>query len=88
MAQFFDWCLLDQGCGYCTNPGRAVRTALVILVAFAAIYFVGFDKFQVDKVPFPTLEKGAWANRAVISLVTSVSVFTSGLSGVKDVAKD
>lgn len=87
-AQFCDWLLLDLGCGYCTNPTRAIKTSLIILVGFACIYAVGIDHFHIDKVPFEHLDKTAWPNRIAYSLVTSVAVFTSGLSGIKDIAKD
>ena len=88
IGQFSDWLLLDLGCGYCTNPSRAVRTAFIILIGFAMIYAAGIDKFHLDKVPFDGWEKTDWPNRIVFSLVTSVAVFTSGLSGIKDIAKD
>jgi len=80
--------LLDHGCGFCTNPGRAVRTALIILIGFAAIYMMEIEKFHIDKVPLEGFEKTSRPNRIVFSLVTSVAVFTSGLSGIKDIAKD
>src|SRR5262249_55815271 len=43
LTQFCDWLFLDHGCGYCTNPYRAVRTALVIMLGFAIIYTLGID---------------------------------------------
>src|SRR5262249_51532116 len=55
VAQFCDWLFLDQGCGYCTNPMRAVRAALLIMLGFALIYAAGIERFHVDegKLPFP-----------------------------------
>lgn len=87
-AQFCDWLLLDHGCGYCTNPMRAVRTAIMILIGFALIYMLAIDKFYIEKPPFADQDKASWPNRIAFSLTTSVAVFTSGLSGIKDTAKD
>jgi hypothetical protein len=89
LREFCDWLFLDLGCGYGTNPARAVRSALLIIVGFALIYLVGFDYFHVDeeKLPFPNLEKAAWPNRILISVMISVSVFISGLSGIRDLAQ-
>ena len=47
LAQFTDWLLLDLGCGYGTNPLRAVRAALVIMLAFSVIY-VAWAGMPVD----------------------------------------
>src|SRR5262249_17348587 len=30
--QFLDWLVLDVGCGYCTDPFRAVRTAALLIL--------------------------------------------------------
>jgi hypothetical protein len=89
VGQFFDWLLLDQGCGYCTNPMRAVRSALVIMLAFGLLYMAGIDHFYVDaaKRPFPDQELGSGPNRVLIGLLTSVSVFTSGFSGIREMAR-
>jgi hypothetical protein len=89
LAQFADWLLLDHGCGYCTNPYRAVRAALVIILGFGLVYMVGIENFHLDKKPFPDPDPDrlSLANRVMIGLLTSVSVFTSGLSGIRDVAK-
>ncbi len=89
LGQFADWLLLDHGCGYCTNPFRAVRAAVLIIVVFAAIYAVGIDCFTIepDKLPFGP-EKTQLNNRILIGLFKSVAVFTSGLSSVSDMAKD
>lgn len=65
-----------------------MRTALIILIGFAAIYMMEIEKFHIDKVPLEGFEKTSRPNRIVFSLVTSVAVFTSGLSGIKDIAKD
>jgi hypothetical protein len=48
LAQFFDWLLLDLGCGYGTNPLRAVRAALVIMLAFSVIYIVWAETLPVE----------------------------------------
>jgi len=87
LGQFADWLLLDHGCGYCTNPMRAVRTAGLIILIFGLLYAAGLDSFYIDKVPFETSSRDSLANRTVLGLFTSVSVFTSGLSGIRDVAK-
>ena len=89
LSQFADWLLLDHGCGYCTNPFRAVRAALLIILVFAAIYAAGIDHFWIEeaKLPFGD-DKFELGNRIVVGLFKSVAVFTSGLSSVADMAKD
>jgi hypothetical protein len=82
-----DWLFLDLGCGYGTNPYRAVRAAAGIVLGFALIYFVGIDRFYIEKKPFPDLTLGAWPNRLFISVMLSVSVFISGLTGIRDLAQ-
>lgn len=84
--QFCNWLLLDLGCGYGTNPRRAVVTALVIIALFAGIYMSEVTLLNVDKPPFAGDVTG-WQNRVVIGLTTSVTVFTSGLSGIRDLAQ-
>ncbi len=89
LTQLVDWLLLDHGCGYCTNPFRAVRTALLIILGFALVYMLGIEYFHIDKKPFIDADPSRLGlhNRVMISLLTSVSVFTSGLSGIRDLAK-
>lgn len=89
LTQFADWLLLDHGCGYCTNPFRAVRAAVLIIALFAVIYAIGIDHFWIEenKLPFGE-DKFTPANRVVVGLFKSVAVFTSGLSSVGDMAKD
>jgi hypothetical protein len=85
--EFFDWLILDQGCGYCAAPFRAVRTAGIIILLFAALYAVGIDWFFLDdaKMPFAG-DHLSLANRVTIGLFKSVTVFVSGLGGVGDLA--
>jgi hypothetical protein len=87
VRQFADWLFLDLGCGYGTNPYRAVRTAGVIILGFALAYGLGFDRLHVEKLPFPDLGRDAWPNRVLVSLLLSVSVFTSGIGGIRDLAQ-
>jgi hypothetical protein len=88
LTQFADWLLLDQGCGYCTDPFRAVRTAGIIILLFAVVYAVGIDQFYLDptKMPFDGDATGL-LNRTSLGLFKSVAVFTSGLSGIGDISK-
>lgn len=85
--QFCNWLLLDLGCGYGTNPRRAVLSALLIICAFAGIYMYEIQLLHVGKLPFPELPVTALQNRLLISLMASVTVFTSGLSGIRDMAQ-
>ena len=82
-----EWLFLDVGCGYGTNPLRAVRMAAVIVFGFALIYATNADMFYTDKLPFPEYEKTDFPNAAMIGLTTSVSVFTSGMGGIRELAK-
>lgn len=87
--ELFDYLLLDWGCGYGTNPLRAVRAALVMVFVFAVVYTLGYDKLHpVDQVPFSDLPKDALLNRFGVSLFLSVAAFTSGFGDLRDVAMD
>jgi uncharacterized protein YjbI with pentapeptide repeats len=86
VSQFGDWLLLDKGCGYGTSPSRAIRAALLIVVAFAVIYAAGIDQLNVERTPFggdPTTA----ANRCMIAALTSVSAFTSGFGDIRGAAQ-
>lgn len=87
LRRFCDYLFLDLGCGYGTNPARAVRMALVIILGFALLYGSNVDEFHNEKVPFPSEPETSAANRVMIGLTTSVSVFTSGMGGIREVAK-
>jgi hypothetical protein len=85
LGQFFDWLLLDHGCGYGTNPYRAVRAAVLIMVLFGLIYASDVASLPVSKPPF---EGGSETllNRVSLGLLTSVAVFTSGLGSIREAA--
>ena len=65
VAGFCDWLLLDHGCGYGTNPLRAVRAALIIILAFGAIYALGVHQLHVEVPPFDS-PKESVQNRLMI----------------------
>lgn len=81
LAQLSDWVLLDLGCGYGTKPSRAVGTALLMMVCFAAIYAAGIHHFDIEKPPIADMPTDHLANRVLFGLLTTVSVFTSGFGG-------
>jgi len=84
-----EWLFLDVGCGYGTNPLRAVRMAAVIVLGFAVVYAANVEKFYIDKLPFPGdgASKTDFANATMIGLTTSVSIFTSGMGGIRELAQ-
>ncbi|MCU0703186.1 MAG: hypothetical protein MUF18_04255 [Fimbriiglobus sp.] len=86
VRRFCDWLFLDVGCGYGTHPGRAVRMALLIILGFAALYALNVESFYAEKPPFDG-EKTELGNRVMIGFVNSVSVFTSGMGGIREIAK-
>ncbi len=92
LTQFLDWLFLDLGCGYCTNPYRAVRTALIVILLFAAIYAWGISGFNVtdETMPFTPADGGQGKfdllNRSLFGLLISVSLFTSGAQGIQELA--
>ena len=87
LGQFFDWLLLDHGCGYGTRPLRAVRASLAIMLAFGVIYTAGAGSLPVERWPFPGRGDAAFfPNRVMVGLLTSVSVFTSGFGSIRDAA--
>lgn len=75
-----EWLFLDQGCGYGSNPWRAVRTAIIIVLLFAIIYACGVTSFKVENPPLSDVPITNFFNRTLYALATSVTVFTSGLS--------
>jgi len=88
VTQFLDWLFLDLGCGYCTNPYRAIRTALIVIVLFATVYAVGIESFY-EEGSRPPLggDRTDLANRSLLGLMTSVSLFTSGAQGIHQLAR-
>jgi hypothetical protein len=84
-GQFFDWLLLDHGCGYGTNPYRAVRAGFLIIVLFGLIYAADVKSLPITTPPF---EGGndTLLNRLALGLMTSVSVFTAGLGSIREAA--
>ena len=84
--RFCDWLFLDVGCGYGTHPGRAVRMALCIILGFALLYACNVESFYAEKPPFDG-DKTDLGNRLMIGFVNSVSVFTSGMGGIREIAK-
>ena len=89
LFQAADWLILDQGCGYGTNPFRAIRAALIIILMFALIYMAGIDHFNIAKeqLPFPVEEPDSLANRIVFGLTTSAAVFTAGFECANGMGK-
>jgi hypothetical protein len=85
VTQFLEWLLLDHGCGYCTDPFKAVRTAGLIILLFGLVYAAGIESFGPMKTPFGG-EPAEFGNRTVIGMFKSVVVFTSGLSSLNDMA--
>jgi hypothetical protein len=81
LMQLADFVFLDLGCGYGTNPGRAVVTALLIMLAFAGIYAGGVHHFDIENPPLHWEAADSAANRVLFGLMTTVSVFTSGFGG-------
>jgi hypothetical protein len=86
LAGFADWLLLDQGCGYGTNPLRAVRAAFAIILTFALIYASGVESLHIELAPFAG-PKETLANRLMIGALTSVSAFTSGFGDIRGAAQ-
>ena len=86
LARFCDWLLLDLGCGYGTNPMRAVAAALILIVGFALVYMIGIESMHVEHLPFEGPQTSL-PNRLMIALTTSVAAFTSGFGDLRDVAK-
>jgi hypothetical protein len=86
LTQFGDWLFLDLGCGYGTNPLRAVRASLAIILGFALVYAVGAGSLHIDHAPFDG-DSLSLANRSMIGLLMSVSAFISGFGDIRDAAK-
>ncbi|NLS93998.1 MAG: hypothetical protein GXX96_17705 [Planctomycetaceae bacterium] len=80
LMRLADWVFLDLGCGYGTNPFRAVRSALVMIFLFALIYMAGIQRF-VGESPLLAEQPVSLANRALFAVMTSISVFTAGFTG-------
>lgn len=87
LAQCADWLLLDHGCGYGTNPLRAVRAAALIMLGFALIYIAGSEWLYVENLPFRHSPPTSLANRVMIGTLTSVSAFISGFGDIRGAAQ-
>lgn len=81
LAQFGDYLFLDWGCGYGTNPLRAIGAAVMIMLMFSVFYMGAIDHFLIETPPVKSLAVGHWLNRGLYGLMTSVSVFTAGFTG-------
>lgn len=77
---WLEWLFFDLGCGYGTNPFRAIFSAMVIMVLFGLIYAANIGDFTLQRAMVGD-EIGSLVNRLVFGLVTSVSVFTAGFTG-------
>lgn len=89
LVEIFDWILLDWGCGYGTDPLKAVRAALVMVLFFAVIYTLGFHKvYPIEQPPFSYLPKDALLNQFGVSLFLSVAAFTSGFGDLRESVMD
>ncbi len=86
LTQFFDWLFLDLGCGYGTNPLRAIRAGVLIVLVFALIYASDIQQFGAQKAPLGG-SWDQWGNRLIVGLFVSVSIFTSGMNGIEDMAE-
>ena len=80
LARGCDWLFLDLGCGYGTNPTRAVVSAILIMLLFAVVFAFGSGEFTRQH-PLLTVEGTGAGHRLLFGLVTSVSVFTAGFTG-------
>ena len=58
-----------------------------IILGFALLYGTHVELFYTDKLPFKNDAKDGLANSIMIGLITSVSVFTSGMGGIREVAQ-
>ncbi len=76
-----DLVFLDWGCGYGTDPFRAVRTAVVMIVLFALVYLCGIHYFDIETPPLASQPADSLVNRSLFGLMTSISVFTAGFTG-------
>ena len=89
VLRFLDWLVLDKGCGYCTDPFRAIRTAAILMLLFGLIYAVGIDwlpRELDDHLPFDG-DRFSLINRLTVGMYESVSVFISGLQGLSEMGK-
>jgi len=85
LARAFDYLFLDLGCGYGTNPARAVVMSGLLILSFGLIYMADVKALPVERKPFD-LPVTHPLNRVMIGLLTSVSVFTSGFGSLRDAA--
>ncbi len=60
--------------------------AAAIILGFAVLYAVNINDLYTEKLPFPG-DKADFGNRVMVGIITSVSVFTSGMGGVRELAR-
>ncbi len=80
LQRLADYVFLDLGCGYGTNPFRAVVSAGVLILVFAMIYMSSIHSFSIEAPPLNDQPIDSIGNRALFGLLTSVSVFTAGFT--------
>jgi hypothetical protein len=85
LGQLCSWLFLDLGCGYGTNPRRAVLGALAIILGFALIYSLGMSDFGPIRAPLGG-PRDSIANQLAFGVMTSVAVFTGGFGSLKELA--
>ena len=80
VMESMNWFFLDLGCGYGTNPFRAVGMAVALMMLFMVLYAGGFQKFD-NQVALVGDTPTSLPNRLAFGCVTSISVFTAGFTG-------
>ena len=82
ISGFFEWLLLDKGCGYGTNPLRALYTGAVVVVLFGFVYAAGSDVFMQSEAAASLAPSDDPGDRLVFGLLMSASVFAANFEQV------
>lgn len=86
LGQFGDWLFLDLGCAYGTNPYRTLVSAFALILLFGIVFMFQVENIYAERLPFAGAKTDP-GNRVLVGFMTSVSVFTTGLGGIREMAR-
>lgn len=82
ISEFFEWIFLDKGCGYGTNPLRALYTGGLVVVLFALLYAAGIESFVRTSDLVSEFSLSEPQERLVFGFLISASVFAANFEQV------
>ena len=82
IRELSEWLVLDLGCGYGTDPFRAIRSSLIVVCLFAILYFFTLQGI-LPPDQYATVSSLNPVFKAAAAFNISLIVFTSGYADIK-----